>query len=160
MRLLNLMSSFKRFEHIQAWQLGRELTRDVYAATRSGAFSRDRALVDQVRRACISITSNIAEGHERRSPRDFARFLVIAKASCAEVRSQLYVALDEAYLLPDDFDRFTNVCNRIGAALAGLIRYLISTATLAEPDVLYDAHADAVRPDGPSSPLNPSTSQP
>lgn len=154
------MSSFKRFEDIQAWQLGRELTRDVYASTRSGSFSRDRALVDQVRRACISITSNIAEGHERRSPRDFARFLTIAKASCAEVRSQLYVALDEAYLSADEFDRLSTLCNRIGAALAGLIRYLLSAPAVSEPDSEYDLSPNAPLPVDSSSPLNPSTSQP
>lgn len=156
------MSTFKRFEDIEAWQLGRELTRDVYALTRQEPFARDFALRDQIRRACISITSNIAEGHERSSPRDFARFLTIAKASCAEVRSQLYVALDQHYVDPDNFERLTTLCRRIGAALAGLIRHLLTKAGISEPMESYDSSADD--PAGsdacPPLPFNPSTLQP
>ncbi len=121
------MSSFKRFQDIEAWQLGRELTRRVYAATRDDAFSRDFALRDQIRRAAISITSNIAEGFERRTRREFCRFLDVAKASNAEVRSQLYVALDEHYLSPDDFDELYELSSHIGAKLGALLRYLRST---------------------------------
>ena len=122
------MSGFKRFEEIEACQLGRELTQRVYAASRAGAFARDFALRDQVRRAAISITSNIAEGFERRSRQDFARFLDIAKASNAEVRSQLYVALDEGYLDPDDFDALYELSTHAGAKLGALLRYLRAPA--------------------------------
>ena len=122
------MSSFKRFEEIEAWQLGRELTRRVYAASRTDSFSRDFALRDQIRRASISITSNIAEGFERRSRQDFARFLDIAKASNAEVRSQLYVALDEGYLDTDDFDALYELSTHVGAKLGALLRYLRAPA--------------------------------
>lgn len=121
------MSSFKRFEDIEAWQLGRELTQRIYAATRVDGFSRDFALRDQVRRAAISITSNIAEGFERRTRREFCRFLDMAKASNAEVRSQLYVALDEGYLTPDDFDTLYELSSHIGAKLGSLLRYLRNT---------------------------------
>ena len=121
------MSSFKRFEDIEAWQLGRELTRWVYAATREDAFARDFALRDQIRQAAISITSNIAEGFERRTRREFCRFLDMAKASNAEVRSQLYVALDEEYLTPDDFDELYELSSHIGAKVGALLRYLRST---------------------------------
>lgn len=121
------MSSFKRFEDIEAWQLGRELTRRVYAATREDAFARDFALRDQIRQAAISITSNIAEGFERRTRREFCRFLDMAKASNAEVRSQLYVALDEEYLTPDDFDELYELSSHIGAKVGALLRYLRST---------------------------------
>ncbi len=155
------MSSFRRFEDIEAWQLGRELTRDVYTLTRTPGFVQDFALRDQIRRACISVTSNIAEGHERSTPRDFARFLSIPRASCAEVRSRLYCALDQHYVTPDDFARLTTLCVRIGAALASLIRYLLST-TVSEPATSYDA-ADPPTPDLPLTaafPLNPSTPQP
>ncbi|MEM6782337.1 MAG: four helix bundle protein [Bacteroidota bacterium] len=120
------MSSFNRFEDIEAWQLGRELTRLVYRATNAGPFKRDYALRDQIRRACISITSNIAEGFERQSPREFVRFLLIAKASNAEVRSQLYCALDQHYLTHEDFDGLYRLSDRIGRVLNGLIRYLRS----------------------------------
>ncbi|MEO0741302.1 MAG: four helix bundle protein [Bacteroidota bacterium] len=121
------MAAFHRFEDIEdieAWQPGRELTKRMYLATQSGAFSRDFALRDQIRRACISITSNIAEGYERQSRRDFARFLSIAKASNAEVRSQLYCALDLGYLPDDEFDAFYDYTQHIGRKLASLIQYL------------------------------------
>ena len=121
------MSGFQRFEEIEAWQLGRELTQQIYAASRDGAFARDYALRDQVRRAVISVTSNIAEGFERHTRQEFCRFLDIAKASNAEVRSQLYVALDEGYLSPDDFDALYELSTHIGAKLGALLRYLRST---------------------------------
>lgn len=136
------MSGFQRFEDIQAWQLGRELTREVYAVTRQSSFARDRALCDQIRRACISITSNIAEGHERSTDRDFARFLHIAKASCAEVRSQLYCALDQSYLSSDAFELLSTLCRRIGAALSSLIRHLVRSG-VSEPASEYEIRAEA-----------------
>jgi four helix bundle protein len=74
------------------------LTRAVYEATRQGAFAKDYGLSGQIQRAAVSIMSNIAEGFEIGNPREFQQFLSIAKASCAEVRSQLYVALDAGYL--------------------------------------------------------------
>lgn len=92
------MAAFKRFEDIQAWQLGRELNRVVYGLTSDGAFARDFGLKDQIRRASISVSSNVAEGFGRRSPKEFARFLDIALGSAAEVQSQLYLALDLGYL--------------------------------------------------------------
>ena len=121
------MSTFQRFEDIEAWQLGRELTQRVYTATRSGDFERDFALRDLIRRAAISVTSNIAEGFERRTRAEFCRFLDIAKASNAEVRSQLYVALDEGYLSSDDFDALYELSTHTGAKLGALLRYLRST---------------------------------
>jgi len=89
------METFTRFEGIEAWQVGRKLTKQIYAASREQSFSREFALRDQIRSAAISITSNIAEGFERQTTREFIRFLFIAKGSSGEVRSQLYCALDE-----------------------------------------------------------------
>ena len=83
------MTAIKRFEDIDAWQSGRVLVSSIYRACSDGAFSRDFALRDQIRNAVISIPSNIAEGFERFRPREFHRFLSIAKGSCAEVRTQL-----------------------------------------------------------------------
>jgi four helix bundle protein len=85
-----------KFEDLVAWQKARELTKAVYHATRKEGFARDFGLAGQIQRACISIMSNIAEGFERSNPNEFHHFLVVAKASCAEVRSQLYIALDVA----------------------------------------------------------------
>ena len=87
-----------RFEDLVAWQKGRKLARNIYAATTAENFGRDYGLKDQIRRAAVSVMSNIAEGFERAGKAEFHQFLVIAKGSCAEVRSQLYVALDAGYI--------------------------------------------------------------
>jgi len=83
-----------RFEEIVAWQKARELTASIYSLVRSNSLAKDFALKDQMIRAAISIMANIAEGFERGKLTEFHQFLSIAKASCAELRSHLYVALD------------------------------------------------------------------
>jgi four helix bundle protein len=88
----------ERFEDLIAWQKARALTRCIYDVTRQGPFSRDFGLSRQIQRAAVSIMSNIAEGFERNNPGEFHQFLSIAKGSCAELRSQLYVAVDVGYL--------------------------------------------------------------
>ena len=87
-----------KFEDLAVWQKARELTRVVYEITRSDAFDRDRDLRTQMRKAAVSIMSNLAEGYERRGDREFGHFVSIAKGSSGEVRSQLYVAKDQNYL--------------------------------------------------------------
>ena len=130
------MAGFRRFEEIDAWKIGRELNREVYQATASGDFARDFALRDQIRRASISVSSNVAEGFARRSPADFARFLTIARASAAEVCSQLYLALDLGYVDQDAFDRAFRLAQRVGGACGALIAYLRTSPppTVREPD--------------------------
>ena len=86
------------FEKLRVWHLARELTCRIYTATRSNRFKADRSLAQQLRRAAISVMSNIAEGRERGGEREFRQFLLIAKASCGEIRSQLYAAEDLGYL--------------------------------------------------------------
>ena len=122
------MGTFRRFEDIEAWQLGRELTRRVYEVTHRGDFARDFGLRDQIQRAAVSITSNIAEGFERQSRKEFVRFLLIAKGSAGEVRSQLYAALDLGYLGQDAFDSLYDLATRVSRKLAALVRYLRSDA--------------------------------
>jgi four helix bundle protein len=97
------MATISRFEEIEAWQLARELTNLVYGFTGQEKFSRDFGLKDQIRRAAVSAMSNIAEGFESQTQAQFIRYLGIAKASAAEVRSQLYVALDQQYITQDEF---------------------------------------------------------
>ncbi len=109
---------------IEAWQNARELTNYIYDITSSGAFSRDLALRTQIRRASISIISNIAEGFERGGNREFLHFLAIAKGSCGEVRSQLYIALDRKYISVESFDYVTEKTYQVSSKLAGFIRYL------------------------------------
>jgi four helix bundle protein len=85
------------FEDLIAWQKARELTREIYSATNSGKFEKDFGLKNQIQRACVTIMSNIAEGSDRAGRAEFHQHLVVAKGSCAEVRSQLYVAYDTGY---------------------------------------------------------------
>jgi len=92
------MSKVGRFEELVAWQKARGLTRSVYEVTRQVSLAKDFGLAGQMQRAAVSIMSNVAEGFERGSAADFHRFLSMAKASCAELRSQLYVASDVGYL--------------------------------------------------------------
>jgi len=92
------MQRFRQFEDIPVWQAGRQLVKDVYRITRYREFSRDRGLVDQIRRAAVSITSNVAEGHERGTTRDLVLFLYYAKGSAGEVRSQLWNAQDVDFI--------------------------------------------------------------
>ena len=133
------MSAFRRFEDIDAWKLGRELTRLVYEATRSTSFARGFGLRDQIQRASVSITSNIAEGFERRSSAEFARFLLIARGSAGEVRSQLYLALDLGYIDQDTFDALSSLASRISRAADALARHLRQHPTrVYEPTEDYD----------------------
>ncbi len=116
-----------QFEDIEAWKLGRELTRAIYRVSKAGEFARDFALRDQVRRAAVSITSNIAEGFERGGNREFMQALAIAKGSAGEVRSQLYVALDESYIDEVVFTDLQEQCLRVSRVLAGFIQFLQRT---------------------------------
>lgn len=88
----------QQFEDLIAWQKARKLTNEVYRMTRSSRFSHDLDLVRQLRRAAVSVMSNIAEGYERDSDADFARFLSIARGSCGEVRCQPIIAADQGYI--------------------------------------------------------------
>lgn len=112
--------SVSRFEDLIAWQKARALTRSVYAATRKPEFSRDFGLAGQIQRASVSVMSNIAEGFERAGPKEFGHFLSTAKSSCAEVRSQLYVALDVSYLDQDLFTSLMNQAEEVGRVIGGL----------------------------------------
>lgn len=93
-----ITGKIEKFEDLITWQKARELTKNVYRISRKGEFLKDFGLRDQIRRASVSVKSNIAEGFERGGRSEFHQFLVIAKGSCAELRSQLYVALDADYI--------------------------------------------------------------
>ena len=110
----------ERFEDLIAWQKARELTRSIYKITNKGKFARDFGLRDQIRRASVSVMSNIAEGFERGGRAEFHQFLVIAKGSCAEVRSQLYVALDTNYIDKRTFDKISLLAIETSRIIGGL----------------------------------------
>jgi four helix bundle protein len=114
----------QKFEDILAWQKARELTREVYVSSKTGAFVKDFGLRDQIQRASVSIMANIAEGFDRGGDKEFTQFLSISKGSCGEVKSHLYVALDQQYLLQEQFDRLYHCADEVGRLLAGFMAYL------------------------------------
>ncbi|BAY15492.1 hypothetical protein NIES21_13090 [Anabaenopsis circularis NIES-21] len=117
---VNQLSKVERFEDLIAWQKARVLPKAIYQITQQGAFSKDYGLSGQMQRASVSIMSNIAEGFERNRPREFHQFLSMAKASCAELRSQLYVALDVQYIQSDEFNQILNQAQEVGRIIGGL----------------------------------------
>jgi four helix bundle protein len=121
------MSKFNSFEEIFAWQKARELNAEIYELSNKGLFKNDFDLKSQIRRSSISISSNIAEGFERETTKEFIRFLYIAKASAGEFRSQLYLARDLNYIGKEDFERLSLKVNEISRMISGLIKYLNST---------------------------------
>ena len=115
------------FTDLIAWQKARDLTKNIYSITSRKGFQSDFALRDQMRRASVSIMSNIAEGFERASRREFHRFLVIAKGSCAEVHSQLYVAFDADYIEQETFERSLEMTKEVSRIVGGLRKSVLKT---------------------------------
>lgn len=123
------MGTFQRVEEIEAWKEARELTKEIYSITNQQPFATDYALRDQIRKACISVMSNIAEGFERQNPKEFSYFLRVAKGSNGEVRTQLYIALDQEYIDQEQFNLIYEITIRIGKMVSSLQSYLISQNT-------------------------------
>ena len=118
------MASIQQFENIEAWQKARELTNAVYFCSGKGDFAKDFGLRDQIRRAVVSIMSNIAEGFERGGSAEFSQFLAIAKGSAGEVEAQLYVAFDQGYINQEQFDSIRSTASSTKKLIAGLMNYL------------------------------------
>jgi four helix bundle protein len=118
------MVEIKRFEDIEGWKKARELVSAIYAVSSKGSFAKDSELRDQIRRAAVSVMSSIAEGFERGGDKEFSQFLSLAKASCGEVRSQLYVALDQKYLSEEQFQSISEQTTHVSQLIAGFMRYL------------------------------------
>jgi len=118
------MATVETFEELQVWQDARELVKVVYAETRRRPFARDYRLCSQIQSAATSAMSNIAEGFERGSKQEFIQFLNIAKGSNGEVRSLLYVALDQEYLGTERFHELRESALALSRRLARFIRYL------------------------------------
>lgn len=119
--------AIRRFEDIEGWQLARELTKAVYNVATRGVFARDIGLKDQITRAAGSSMHNIAEGFDGGSNAEFVRFLRYAQRSCTEVKSQLYVALDQDYISDAQFAEIYEQAEKTHARIGGFIRYLQST---------------------------------
>jgi len=118
------MAKVKRFEELEVWRAARDVVNAVYQASSAGIFSRDYALRDQIRRAAVSIPSNIAEGFSRHSNKEFVQFLFIAKGSAAEVQSQLYTALDQNYISQEEFDKIYGQIEVVAKQISRFITYL------------------------------------
>lgn len=118
------MSKIEKFEDIKSWQLARQVTRTIFNLSSDGRFSKDFTLANQIRRSSISIMSNIAEGFERGGDKEFVHFLSIAKGSCGEARSQLYIALDQDYISQAEFDSAYKQLDETGKLIGGLMNYL------------------------------------
>ena len=118
------MAKFNSFEEINSWKKAREFNKRIYEITDGAIFKKDYDLVRQLRRASISISSNIAEGFERNTDKEFIYFLYVAKASAGEVRSQIYLALDLKYISEIEFDELFEKVSDISKLISGFIKYL------------------------------------
>jgi four helix bundle protein len=135
------MTTAKRFEDLDVWQSAKELTNLVYRLSSSGTIARDFGLRDQMRRAAVSIMSNIAEGFESLIQAMFIQYLARAKGSAGELRAQLYIALEQEYMTTDEFQSALSLAETCSKQLASFIRYLESQPNarrVREDGVHYD----------------------
>jgi four helix bundle protein len=121
---LKEINEIRRFEDLRAWQCGRDLASVIYSLTRKEPFNKDYGLVDQIRRASVSVMNNTAEGFERGSNKDFVKFLFIARGSAGEVRSLLYVALDQEYITKEEFHKAYDISIEVSRIIWALIKSL------------------------------------
>jgi len=118
------MASLKCFEDLEVWQKSREFAKEIYAISRESHLSRDFILRDQIVRSAISIISNIAEGFERGGTGEFMQFLSVAKGSAGELRSQLYIVLDQGYIDENKFKELFEMNTAISRMISRLMEYL------------------------------------
>lgn len=138
------MATFTRFEDMDVWRTARALTKSIYAFSATGQFARDFGLRDQMRRAAVSIMSNIAEGCDSRTNPMFVEYLGRARASGGELRCQLYIALDLAYITQEQFETLSAQCEKCCRQMSRLIAYLETQGAYRlreEPSLQYDAVA-------------------
>ena len=116
-----------RFEDLECWQEARKIVNRVYSACRVDGFRRDYSLIDQIKRAAISIMANIAEGFSRKGNKEFIQFLFIAKSSAAELQSHLYIAVDQKYISEIEFKDLYEGLDKVQRLISNFIKYLNST---------------------------------
>jgi four helix bundle protein len=133
------MTTVKRFEDLHVWQAAREMVRMVYEDSGRQEFGRDFGLKDQIRRAAVSVMSNIAEGFNAGSDAEFVRFLGFARRSNSEVQSQCYIALDLNYVSKERFQRLYDKANLLERQINSLISYLAQSKhkSIKEPSAPY-----------------------
>jgi four helix bundle protein len=111
------------FEDLDCWQEARILVRKIYEVSKVGDFKKDLRLTGQIQGAATSSMANIAEGFIRRSHKEFIQFLYIAMSSSAEVKSHLYVALDQGYIDKTQFDEIYDQADKVGKMISNFIKY-------------------------------------
>lgn len=114
----------RKFEELPIWKLSLKITKEIYDLTSQPKFSKDFGLRDQIRRAIISVSSNIVEGFEKNNNNEFIRFLKIAKGSVGETRNQLFIALVVGYITQAQFDKTNKELEDLANQIGGLIVYL------------------------------------
>ncbi len=123
------MATIEKFEDIISWKEARELNRVIGDLIDGGRFKNSYRLINQIEGSAGSIMDNIAEGFERGGNKEFIQFLYIAKASCGELRSQLYRALDRNYINQKEFDMISTQAKKISSLIQKFISYLENTDT-------------------------------
>jgi four helix bundle protein len=118
------VATITKIEDFEVFQKSRNLAKEIYAVTKNGALHKDFVLRDQLRRAAISVVSNICEGFERDGKGEFIQFLSVAKGSAGEIKGQLYIALDQSYLSASEFERLSQLAGETSKMIAGLMKYL------------------------------------
>lgn len=118
------MARIERVEDLEIWKLAKDIANRIYDLSSVGKFNQDFVLRDQVRRAAVSLFSNIAEGYERNGNREFLQFLSIAKASCDEVRAQMIFACDRNYIRNEELAAISEELKSLSRQIGGFCRYL------------------------------------
>lgn len=113
-----------KFEDFPIWKLSLRIVKDIYDITSNKYFARDFALRDQLRRAVISINSNIVEGFEKNNNNELIRFLKISKGSVGEIRSQLYIAKTINYINNEEFKNLNDELEQLAKQIGGFVYYL------------------------------------
>ena len=120
--IMEAKSKIQRFEDLVVWQKAMSLAEDIYKITKGGEFGKDWGLKNQIQRAAVSIPSNIAEGFERYSNKEFRQFLLVAKGSAGELRTQMYLARTAGYLTPMEAEVLIKKCFEVSRLIGGLVK--------------------------------------
>lgn len=118
------MSTIQTYKDILSWERSVELAKMIYKSSGSGPFARDKVLQHQIRKAVLSVSSNIAEGFEREGNNEFIHFLTIAKGSTAEVQTQVRIAFEVGYIMEEEFNDLDIRCTEVIGLIAGFLKYL------------------------------------
>ena len=124
------MADIHQFEDLEIWKLGMRTSLKIYELFRN---CKDFSFKDQIQRAGVSIPSNIAEGFERQTNKEFVQFLYIAKGSCGELRTQLYLAKELKYITPEDFLLLVNSAKQLSAMIFKFIQTRKARQTANKP---------------------------